>query len=190
MTLCDVLGIPLELDPPREVHLHGWGDTCLGARQVVCSWTLTVHGTQGKPISLTFDLVPGSSPLIVGNDVRQYCNTYNLEEQPYLRIRRPTDDGDRYLLTYLVPEDNRSRLDIAPHPLSVKSTLLGNIHTTAARTPLDFCKRVHRYTHATAEEMKALCSDAGMLNTEIEEVIERVYTACEVCTKNGLPIPT
>lgn len=76
--LCDVLGIPLKLEPPREKHLHGWGDQCLGARMTVCSWTLTILDTTGKPTAFTFDLVSGSSPLIIGMDVRAHCNTYNL----------------------------------------------------------------------------------------------------------------
>lgn len=183
ITLCDILSIPLELDPPREHYMHGWGDKCLGARSITSSWTLTIQDTQGKPTSLTFDLVTGSSPLIVGNDVRKYCNTYNLENQPYLRIRRPTDDSDRYLFTYLVPEDNRSRIDIAPHPLSAKTTLLGNIHTTSARKPLAFSKRVHRYTHAPAAEMKRLCTEAGLFSKELEKAIDKVCAACEVCAK-------
>lgn len=189
-TLCDILGIPLNLDPPRERYYHGWGDGCYGAKMVVCSWTLTVHDTTGKPTALTFDLVPGSSPLIIGMDIRAHCDTFNRDKQKYVRMKRPSDAEERILFTYLVPDDNRLRLDIVPHPRSATRTLLGNIHTTAKRTPLAFCKRVHRYTHATPDEIRRLCKDANMMTDELEQAIVKVFTACEICTKNGRPKPS
>lgn len=108
----------------------------------------------------------------------------------YICMRRPTDNGERYLYTYLISEDTRLRLDLAPHPLSVKRTLLGNIHTTAKRAPLVFCKRVHRYTHAPPEQMKSLCKEANMLDADLIEAIDKVFNACEVCAKNGRPAPS
>lgn len=138
-TLSEILGIKLVLEPPRERYYLGWGEECLGQKPIICSWTLTLHDVTGKPTSFTFDLVRGSSPLILGQDIRQYCNTFNLSAQKYVCMRRPTENGDRYLYTYLVAEDSRLCLDLAPHPLSVTKTLLGNIHTTAKRAPLVFC---------------------------------------------------
>lgn len=190
IVLCDVLGITLSLDPPRERYYQGWGEDCLGAKLIVCSWTLTTQDIAGKPTALTFDLVQGKSPLIIGQDIRQYCNTFNLTEQKYIRLKRPTDDAERYLYTYLVPGDSRLRLDVAPHPLSVKRTLLGNIHSSAKRAPLTLCKRIHRYTHATPEEMRVLCKDANMLDDALDEAIDKVFAACEVCAKNGRPKPS
>lgn len=186
-TLCDILGIPLVLDPPRDNYLHGWGDECLGAKPIVRSWTLTVHDVTEKPTALTFDLVQGSSPLIVGMDVRAYCNTYNLGSQRYILMKRPTDTEKRTLFTYIVPDDKRLRLDIAPHPRSVVTTLLGNICSSASRAPLVFSKRIHRYTHASKDETKSLCRDANILNEELEQAIDKVHDACEICAKNGRP---
>lgn len=153
----------------------------------VCSWTLNTYDTTGKLTSLTFDLVPGTSPLILGMDIRAYCNTFNLGDQKYIKMQRPHDNAERILFTYLVPEDKRLRLDIAPHPRSVVRTLLGNIQTTAQRTPMTFCKKIHRYTHATKDEMRTLCQDARMLDPELEQAIENVCDACEICAKNGEP---
>lgn len=185
--LCDILGTPLVLDPPREQYLHGWGDKCLDAKPIVCSWTLTVHDTTGKPTALTFDLVHGSSPLIVGMDVRKYCDTFNRGEQKYVRMQRPFDKRESTLYTYIVPDDSRLRLDIAPHPLSKVSTLLGNIQTSVKRTPLVFSKWIHRYTHATEAETLSLCKDAEILTPALESAIKEVCGACEVCAKNGRP---
>lgn len=186
-TLCEILGVPLILEPPRERYYQGWGVNCLGAKLVVCSWTLTLHDITGKPTSLTFDLVPGRCPLFPRQDVRSYCNTFNLCKQKYIRMKRPYDKHDRYLYTYVVLEDSRLRLDLALHPLSSKSTLLGNIHTTVKRAPLVFCKRVHRYTQATLTQMKPLCKEANMLDEELLTTIDEVFRAYEICTKNGRP---
>ena len=183
ITLCDVLGIPFEIVPPRERYFHGWGDECHGAKMTVCSWTITIQDIHGKLTAFTFDLVPGKSPLILGQEVREHCNTFNLANQRYMVMRRPYDDAYRYLYTYLIPSDCRLRLDIAPHPFATKPTLLGNIHANAKRQPLAFCKRAHRYTHATAEEMKLLCSEANMIDHNREAAIDRVYAACDVCAK-------
>ena len=185
-----MLGIPFEIDPPRERYYHGWGDECLGARMIVYSWTITIHDVHGKPTSFTFDLVSGNSPLILGQEIREHCNTFNLANEKYIQMRRPHDDDYRYHYTYLLPSDRRLRLDIAPHPMFTKRTLLGNIHTNAKRQPLAFSKRVHRYTHATADEMKLLCKEADMLDKQLEAAIEQVCNACDVCAKNGRPVPT
>lgn len=181
--------IPLTLEPPRASYMHGWGEECLGAKPIICSWTLIIHDVRGKPTNFTFDLVHGRSPLILGMDVRAHCNTFNLSQQRYIELKRPTDKEPRYLFTYVVSDDQRLRLEISPHPKSKVSTLLGNIHTTARRKPLVFCKKIHRYTHASKAEMLTLCKQPGILDKNLTEAIEKVTDACEACAKNGRPIP-
>ena len=140
----------------------------------MCYLTITIHDVIDRPTWFTFDLVPDSSPLILGQDDREHCNTINFADQKYIQMRRPHDDTHPYLFTYIVPSDQRLRLKIAPHPCSTKRALLGNIHTSARRDPLVFCELVHRYTHPTTYEMKALCKEANMLNEDLEDAIERV----------------
>lgn len=80
------------------------GENCLDAKMTVISRTLTIHDITGKPTSLTFDLVPGTSPLIVGLDVRAHCNTINLQEPRYIMMKRPTDVEERTLFNYIIPD--------------------------------------------------------------------------------------
>lgn len=122
-------------------------------------------------------------------DVRKYCNTFNLATQRYIEMCRPTDNADRVFYTYLVPNDSRLRLDVAPHPLATVGTLLGNIHTTVQRTPMAFCKRIHRYTHAHPDALREICANARILSEPLDHAIAKVSAACKVCTKNGLPMP-
>ena len=154
---------------------------------ITCSWTLTVRDTTGKPTALTFDLVSGQSPLIIGMDIRAHCETFNRDAQKYIRMKRPMDVQKRVLFTYLVSSDRRLRLDIAPHPQSVVGTLLGNIQSSHKRTPGIFRRRIHLYIHASEREMKELCRGAGMMTAELGKAIEEVCAACEVCAKNGAP---
>ena len=153
----------------------------------VCSWTLTLQDSNREPTSITFDLVVGDSPLIIGMDIRAHCNTFNRNNQNFISMKRPSDKEERILYTYLVPSDSRPRLDVAPHPRSCVGTLPGNPRTTVKRTPLALCKRVHRYTHASKADMKALCRDARILNPEMKKAIEAVCDACEIYAKNGHP---
>lgn len=153
MRLCDALGINLVLDEPRDVYLHGWGDKCADAKIVKCSWSVTTHDIKGLPTTLTFDLVDGESPLILGLDVKRYANTYNLSSPPYVEFRRPSDNRPRKILTYFGDGDSRLRLEIVPHQYSTSASLMANAH---GRTDLSIAKKVHRFTHAHADEMKAL----------------------------------
>ena len=189
-TLCDILGTPLVLESPRDRYYHGWGEECLNPKLIVASWTLHVQDVEGKPTAFTFELVEGTSPLILGMDVRKYSNTFNLSDQKYIEMRRPTDSAPRTLFTYIVPNDDRLRLEVAPHPLATVSTLLGNVHTTAKRTPLVFCKRIHRYTDAHPDELRNICKDAGIMDNLLDDAITRVSEACQVCCKNGRSKPS
>lgn len=70
--LSDSTGIKFKIDKPREGYLHGWGDRdkCTNATMIRCTWHVTVMDTKKEPVTLSFDLVGGSSPLIVGIDMR------------------------------------------------------------------------------------------------------------------------
>ena len=102
-------------------------------------------------------------------------------------MRRPSDTETRIFFTYLVPGDDRLRLDIALHTLASVSTLLGNVHSKATWAPMTFCKRIHRYTHAPEDELRHICHDAGILTPQLDEAIREVSAACEICAKNGRP---
>lgn len=105
----------------------------------------------------------------------------------YIRLKRPTDIQERILFTYILPNDCRLRLDLAPHPTSVVQTLLGTTTALTGRSPKNFCKIVHRYTHATEHDMRELCKDADILDPALDAAIKAVCDACKVCAKNGLP---
>lgn len=58
-----------------------------------------------KPNKVTFDLMQGESPLIMGHDVKQYSNTVNLAESPTTTFWRPMDTCERTFFTYIIKDD-------------------------------------------------------------------------------------
>ena len=146
----------------------------------------------GHPIALSFDLVRGESPLIIGLDVTQYANIINSETPRYISIKRPTDSRTLALFTYITTEGSdgktqRLRLEISPHKHSSITSLMENISMLGKRTPLAFSKKIHRFTHANADEIKHICKNAGILDKELSRASDVVDSECEICARNGRP---
>lgn len=127
------------------------------------------------------------SQLVLGQDVQKHCNTFKLAHQRYIEMNRPTDTSNCIIFTYFVPGDDRLHLDIASHPLVGVTTLFATIHLSATLQPLILSKNIHRYAHAPADEIKAISLDGGVLDESLEAAIEKVVTACEICTSSGRP---
>lgn len=144
------------------------------------------------PVALSFDLVRGESPLIIGLDFMKYTNVFNTERPRYIDIRRPEDVKKLSLHTYITHEEplrrtRRLQVEIVPHAKSTVATLMSNINLLGQRTPLAFSKKIHRFTYAPPEEIKYICENAGILNEELSNAIENVNDACEVCVRIGRP---
>lgn len=187
MRLCDALARPLNLRAPREEYSHGWGTNCADAKKIKWSWDLMVEDMDGKPTMLTFDLVEGRSPLIIGLDVKRHADTMNRAETPSIVFRRPCDTSDRSFYTYIAKDgDGNDRIwfEIVPNMGTTSASLMGN---TVGRREVGMVKKVHRLTHATSEEMKRLFKDARMGNRKVCEACDKVYEACDICTSSGRP---
>lgn len=185
--LCNSLGITLELDQPRSRYTHGWGMGCADAKDIICSWHLTVHDSKCTPCTISFDLVEGTSPLIIGLDLKQYANTCNLQCPPYISFKRPTDTKTFFFPTYITTDqqgNKRLRMEITTHQQSSISTMMANI---AKRPDINLAKKLHKFTHAHYQDMKAILRDAGQLKPSLEEACERVYNACPICASSGRP---
>lgn len=141
----------------------------------------------GKPTVLTFDLVTGKSPLIVGLDVKRHSDTVNRTGTPSIIFRRPCDTSDRTFYTYIAKDDDhndRIKLEIVPHNKTTSASLLGNVSN---RREIAMVKKIHRLTHATDDEMKQLFKDGNMSNERINDACEKIHQACDICTSTGRP---
>lgn len=58
-----------------------------------CSWYFNLIDINNRPVTIVFDLANGSSPLIMGINLRQYSDTCNTKQPSTITIRRQTDTG-------------------------------------------------------------------------------------------------
>lgn len=153
VTMCNLLGIPFKVEKPDEVYMHGWGTDCAGARQVKCSWEITIMDESNRPVSLIFDLVEGRPPLITGMDLKRYADTCNRTVPGTITFKRPQDKHVFKLCTYILKDNMgnlRLRLSIVPYRMPYMQSLMGS---NEKRPELIMAKRVHRFGHASVNDM-------------------------------------
>lgn len=154
------------------------------------SWELTVLYVYERPCTLNFDLLPGSSPPMIGLDVAKDVVQNNVANPQYLLIRRSIETASRTFHTYIASNpgslsNSRIRVEIIARPKSCMTSLLGTrISKQARRVPKRFAKRIHRLTHAPKEQIKSICKHAGILHPQLEEAIDAVDTACDMCSSS------
>jgi hypothetical protein len=79
-TLARVLSFPLvsdELD--CKPFYHGYGEVCSDAKITIAIWRLPLVDLNGKPFSIPFYVVQGSSPLLLGNSILSCSEIKGLE---------------------------------------------------------------------------------------------------------------
>lgn len=176
--------------------MHGWGQECLNPKPIIFAWTVTVADRTQKHTYITFDVMEGSSPSVIGLDKAQYSNMKNLCHNPHIMISRPSDNSLRSFVTYITSDYHndicqRMRVELVQRPQTLISSMLPRtLHSKASRTPKIFAKKVHRYTHAHADTVKDLCKQAGVLTNNLEQAIDDVDNACEICARNGHRLPS
>lgn len=191
--LCEVLEIDFEIQPPQDLYMHGWGEQCHDPKPVIGVWEITLLDVNRNPCTLCFDLIEGDSVLVVGLDVGKFALQDNISQITTLKIKRPEDNSVRIFETYISIEDSnqivqRLRIELAARPSTcVRSLMSSTLTTRARREPILFAKRIHRATHAPADQVIAICRQAGILTPALQEAIENVHAACDICTSSGRP---
>lgn len=176
-----------ELQPPASIYYHGWGHECADPKLVKCTWTLKTQDNNTQPVEISFDLTEGSAPLIIGIDFLQFTDTFNRQEPRVIRFKRPTDVGARTMFTYIAPDrngNNRLRLEVIPQSTTSYRSLLSAHHDVDSTT---LVAKMHRFSHAHSDDMKAILSDAGRLDEGAKRACEEVFKACPICATTGRP---
>lgn len=142
--------------------------------------------------SLTFDLVQDDSPIALGMDVSQHSVINFSSEYPTMTIARPNEKSPWVLSIYV---DGASKFQIRGRVLiiliaHVTSSLMATNAVSATSRPMTTAKRVHRLTHATAEELIHICKTANWLTPDPKTSIRKVTAACQICAESGLPVPS
>lgn len=136
---------------------------------------------------LSFELVDGISPLIIGMDVRRYSDSTNRESPHTITFQRPHDTTPFTFNTYIADDDGgnpRTRLDIAPNKTTTISSLMSNI---VKRKELNLAKRIHRFGHSSVSDMMDIMTDANLDTEKLRHACQKVYDACDICAASGRP---
>ena len=185
--ICNAFAIPMVLKPPRENYQHGWGQGCADAKPIQYTWDLSVDDINCKYTVMTFDLVEGFSPMLVGLDVKRHSDTVNGQTPSFIVFQRPTDTGERMFHTYIAKDEDRTdriRFDILSYSRSTARSLL---RTKVPRQELNMVKKVRRFTHASPKEMKRLFEDAKLITGGIIQACDKVTQACDIFASTGRP---
>ena len=169
--LCEILGLNIELEQPAFFYERGWGNKALGAKPIVCSWTLTLADRNGRPTSITFDLFDDDSPLALGLDDKHSSITDLINNPHTLTLSRPQDKQPRVLPIYvdgaeLPPRQQRLsrrvRLDVTGiRPLAgglsatVREPSNGAAEASRKLRAKTLARRIHRYNPRASVRDKA-----------------------------------
>lgn len=104
--MCQILGIDMKLSPPIAAYDHVWGVNCDRERRIRYTWYLTLFNILGLPTTIPFDLVEGSSPVIIGLDIEKYGNTNKMHARKCFEFKRPQDKHIRKFFTYISKDAN------------------------------------------------------------------------------------
>lgn len=180
--LCHFLRIPVELSEPHEMYDIGWGpDQEASKKRGRHTWYLTIPDANAKPITLPFDITYSNDPLIVGMEVKKFAHTLNRHNQRRMVFQMPSDTSERTMYTYIAKDrygNDRLWLDIVPNKQSTSRSLMSNI---SKRPAYNFAKKIHRYTHATAHEMKHILKDAGIIDPSVDNAFDRITDSWDIC---------
>lgn len=91
------------------------------------------------------------------------------------------------MFTYITPDhhgNNRLRLEVVPRDnVTYRSLLCTNQAQDATAT----VAKIHRFSHAHSDDMKAILQDAGRLDAETKQACDDVLNSCPVCVTTGRP---
>ena len=77
---------------------------------------------------------------------------------------------------------------VVPSNVKAIASMLGS------RSPSDnadvLVKKLHRYSHDNARDMRRLLKMAGQYNARTEAAIKKVINNCETCVRSGVPRPS
>lgn len=85
------MDVELQLELAQSNYMHGYAVDCADAKPVKVFWNFTTHDMNGRPATLSFDIVEGRSPIIIGLDLKRYSDTRNMPKESNLTFQRPSE---------------------------------------------------------------------------------------------------
>lgn len=135
---------------------------------------------QKNQFTLTFDLVDGNLPLIVGMDISKFSNICNRRRPRTITFKRSVYLLDYTLRTYIhngASDNSRMSLGLVSKENATLPSLMDNV---SGRKYVNVVKRVIRFGYAAVEEMKELSQPTGFVQIRMVKESQKVYDACEI----------
>lgn len=142
------------------------------------------------PVTLSFDLVDGNSPLIVGMDIRRYLNTFNGNQPTTITFKITYYKFEHKLYKYISDDcggNTRLRLYIETHKEATVKSLLAS---ASGRREFTLSKRVNMFVNASPSYMEEILSSAHLYKVRLTYACAKVLSACEIRAETGSPPPT
>lgn len=175
LKLCDPLRQNFEVHPPLLKYIRHirstsstfevkpWmGEDGISSKPVVYSRRMCATDTYGKETKIPFDLIDGSSPLLLGLDVMQHAVSKNNIGR--VTFQRPQNFGQKTFRTCIAHGEDRNKrikLDFIPHVRSTVSSILGD---RSKKNESTMARTLHRVTHVPKKEMETILKVVAIEN--------------------------
>jgi hypothetical protein len=201
--LASSLGVTLEFRPPTNISSVGWGINAADVKSEVCIWVAPLMDLLGQCYHITFHLISGTTPLLIGDDVLSNADILNTSKLSIIRIRADHLQEPAQFLTY----SQLGRRYLEAVPTSGAAILIEDLQNHAINTflsthalaaiecsPETLARRIHRYSHASYNDMRTLIRRAFASHLKpyavsIDVALRDVVAKCDVCVRVGRPKP-
>ena len=162
-------------------YVHGWGPSMADPKAVICSWVLPLTDIYGKPHKITFDIVEGDDPLVIGDNILKHSNHIRLLDVPQLEIKMPGQKSKAVFNSYTKTGEDRPRLLVVE---GHKRSFAGKKNEDE---DLKQVLKVHQYSHSPKHDNTRLFERAGQLTPGILRYIDQIVDSCSVCVQSNQP---
>lgn len=173
--LCEAVVIAFSPEFPRMFYSRGWGRPSLDPKPIICSWTLIARYINQQPTLITFDLTDGDSPLTAGLELQRHSKRDFVSTILTISFKQFEDIDEKTLSIHTKGTsllEMQAYLDVIGIQRSTRS-LTKTSRPTLIR-PTTFAKRLHRYTHASAQDMISIIKHAGYNVHEAQKLCKTI----------------
>lgn len=143
------------------------------------TWKPSVMDMHNIPVNFCFDIIEGSSPLIIGIDIKQHVDTCKIVRPRTFMFKIPTDIHVSTFHTIEAQDKNgneRSRRQSVPHARSPLSTLMSSNNKKELQMEI-----FHSFGHEREKGMQILTIPAGYDEEKAISACMKFQCACPIC---------
>ena len=168
----------------------GFGPSGENCNTTIALWECRAEDLHGNVAVFEFDVVPGSSPMLLGLDYDQRANTVSLESPAKWSVALGDNTFEFPLVIHRDSDGNLRRfVEFIPSPSSVTALLSTRRRQGAVKMavedPKRFARKLHGWSHYPVAQMRRLVKNAGLLSPEVDSELLEVVANCDLCPMTG-----